>query len=182
MENTAIRLDGDIVNEQKNPLFELGLKYPTLLGKLWGNLSSLELTIRIYIARVEGIEEQSPQLEKMKVGEVVNKHPLVWCGINNSFSEVIDYFNRLVTITKRIDKEKVLKLRNTLAHSRIFSLNKQSPFIMMGFVKSDKGIIINYKQIMNQKWFDENIKWTGNEVERISGLYNSKVINRKEDL
>ena len=118
----------------------------------------------------------------MKVGEVVNKHPLVWCGINNSFSEVIDYFNRLVTITKRIDKEKVLKLRNTLAHSRIFSLNKQSPFIMMGFVKSDKGIIINYKQIMNQKWFDENIKWTGNEVERISGLYNSKVINRKEDL
>jgi hypothetical protein len=99
------------------------------LGKLWTNFNSLELLLRFYIAKKLGKPDIGLDGE---VGEIFNVNPIT---DYNSFRMLTSKYNKLSETP--IIFEPIEKLRDALAHGRIFT-NDDTPMTVVKFSKPEK--------------------------------------------
>lgn len=122
-----------------------GLKeYTFSLGKLWTNFNSLELLIRFYIAKKT---QQSDLGLDGNLGEEIDKNPVTdYC----SFRELTKKFNELSC--QRLDFEPIAKLRDALAHGRVFT-NDQSPLTVIKYSRpKENKVTVEYREVLNTEF------------------------------
>lgn len=145
-------------------------KHVINLGQLWANLASLDLLIRAYIIRKTDQETSAVNLDNLREGDVVKEtiltsyHPL---------NELISDFNKLCEKLDQIDKDRVLRIRDSLAHGRVYSNKADGPMKLIKFGKPKDGLVeVKVLEEMNQEWFNESIKFLVSTVEKVAGLFN----------
>src|SRR5438094_506073 len=85
------------------------------LGAVVGNLMSLEVLLRAAVAKLGAGEWSGPDLEKLAVGQRV---PVNSMTSYDALGKIIDKYNSLVTAPHRIDRDRLVALRDAIAHGR----------------------------------------------------------------
>jgi hypothetical protein len=79
---------------------------------------SLEFLIRGCLFKKEGQENTVPNLTKIQEGQLIPKNALT---NYDNLGQIIQKFNKHSDIVYKIDQQKILRLRDGIAHGRILS-------------------------------------------------------------
>lgn len=144
-------------------------KFPDCLGRLWSNLLSLEVIMRLCILRKRGQGSSTLDLATLTEGTTVEENALT---NYDSLGKVIDKFNSEFTKENWItEKEKIVRLRDALAHGRFIS-SFPSPIKFYKFSKPKAGKVnIELIEELTIEWFDINIKLISKDIRRIHKIY-----------
>ncbi len=123
------------------------------LGKVIGNLSSLELMVRLFLHNVEFNRYGSPppevDLDKIEVGDVV---PENYFSNYDSLGDLIKKYNSLVSSQKVLElcvDETIVKLRDAFAHGRVLSQQPELALQLYKFEKPSRKHQVRVEQIAN---------------------------------
>ena len=159
-----------------------------LLGKLTGNLQSLETSLRLYLLIVEKAKriDQSPGTLywNMKKGDIV----AVDAFTNyDQLSGIIEKFNLEVDrcgYGTQIDKAEVVRIRDLLAHGRVSanaSDERQLKIIKFENPKGSQTVVVSDCAMMNAPWFRETNDFIRCQLECvIAALKNVGAISPKK--
>lgn len=158
----------------------MGSDYDTNLGRLEVNLRSLEINIRIFLLINErNLTEAGKFListRKLKVNKEVEEN---WFTKYSHFSDLVKEYNRVLSLSHNYCgckiNDKLISLRNALAHGRAFYSEISPPFKTMRllqFVYSGKNIkprkiVVEYQNKMTYYWLDQKIRWVKKEGEKV---------------
>ena len=145
--------------------------YLEKLGGLLVNISSLEFLLRVCLLRHEGKEQGKFALNKVKVGERVEKNSFTG---RDTLGTVIEKFNRIFKNQHGVNKlQNLNKIRNVITHSRIFPDNPNTPLIIIKFNSSMNRRFVDVEAIqeLNEKWLNEELKLVRLEIKRLSDFY-----------
>lgn len=132
-----------------------------LLGKLLGNLQSLELAIRALLSARPGArqvqEAHAVDISDLPVGSVL---PVSDFTDRTYFSELVTAFNvDAASRSKPQINVKVVSIRNALAHGSVFTRAKAFPLRLLRFSKPTNGrVTMRMNEEMSEEWFGEHIK------------------------
>lgn len=169
--------------------------YSENFGQLFLNLLTIEFLLRTCIVKKDQSEEKEEmretgdtdlEIEKLKElwekdirrifnsqeGDMVVRNALT---DENSFSNVIEKFNAYSDIEYKIDRNKLVKLRNGLAHGRISFYDMKSPPIFFNYKRvedNEKKVRVLYSEKLDEEFFQKNLKYT---LEILESLH--KIIN-----
>jgi hypothetical protein len=107
------------------------------VGRIVGNLQSLELVLRLFLYEEKAEEGQLPQPGDTTVRET-------WLTNYKSLGEVVSAYNAKLTkdeMPRFVVDNTVVAVRDALAHGRVVSLKPSPPFTLFKFVKPRKGIV-----------------------------------------
>ncbi len=113
--------------------------YARNLGKVVGNLHSLEIMLRLFLHKVElnryGATPPEVSLDNIKAGNVLPENYLTnW----DSLGDLVKKYNDSVTYRGVLElcvDEIVVKLRDTFAHGRVLGKQPEPPFQIYKFEK-----------------------------------------------
>jgi hypothetical protein len=119
---------------QQQSLFD---NYQRALGKVIGNLHSLEMLLRLFLHNVDseryGFTPPEVNLDKIKAGDIVGENYL---SNYDSLGKLVHRYNKLVDSKNatelRVD-EVVIELRDALGHGRILGQQPAPPFRLYRF-------------------------------------------------
>jgi hypothetical protein len=140
------------------------------IGDIITNLLSLELALRLLLDEWEKQRSggnDSLNLFTIKVGEWVPENSLT---NRESLSQLIEKVNKLAEghqLQDRLDG-KIGKLRNGLAHGRLFSPDPNGPFCIMKFSKYPKNGMrqVEFSERLTSEWLDQQTEHTFNEIQK----------------
>lgn len=126
------------------------------LGKIIGNLQSLEVALRAAIMQLDETVTSSLKIGALKVGDKVPEDPFT---NYDSLGPTISKFNALVPNSSRIDRNPLVTLRDALAHGKPLSDKKEFPLTLIKFSKPDKAgqVTVEGIYLMTVEWFQEQI-------------------------
>ncbi|WP_219726504.1 hypothetical protein [Burkholderia humptydooensis] len=134
-------------------------EHSNLLGKLHGNLSSLEATLRLFLshdARARGAPHQGDW--NRGIGEEVDETPMTdW----RSLGQLIDDFN---TISGRRDlgvviDRGIVAIRDAFAHGRIILHEGDADMRLVKFSRPVRGRVkVEFNQLLTADWLGEQIR------------------------
>jgi len=144
--------------------------YDKKLGKLWNYLLSLEVLLRGCILIKRNQESSLPRLDILKAGDIVEENALT---NYDSLGKVIDRFNSFFKKEDWvIDKDKIVQLRDVLAHGRLISFKLNYPVKIFKFAKPVKSNVkVEFTEEMTSDWFDKNLVFLRKELGRIAGIF-----------
>ena len=133
------------------------------LGQVVENLQSLEATLRIILAQGCG-----PDPFKLQAGQQVPvTHMTNWATLG----KLIKKFNRAVPTKYKLDKARIVNLRDALAHGFTLIKHPGSPTRLIKFGKPKNGMVrVEIAVDMTREWLAEQRKATFEAHERI-GAY-----------
>lgn len=108
-------------------------EYALALGKLWGNINSLEFLLRAILQNRQKLGHKY-NLGKLKVGDLV---PVDWVTRYAYFSDLVKGFNDIATPQHRIPLS-LIETRNALAHGSMSSTKMSFPLRLVKFGREDK--------------------------------------------
>ena len=124
--------------------------YVEELGKVIGNLQSLELILRFYLLKHEGAPMLSSHLDTVTVGDVVPKNALT---DYRSLGQLLDAYNERVGPQDALQAEEIVRLRDALAHGRLLARQPGPPFRLLKFSDPKKGPIkIEIDESIDRSW------------------------------
>lgn len=129
------------------------------LGKLLGNLQSIEMGARLAIVKLDARAAQivQAQLPTAKVGDDVEVNAF---SNNDDLRQTLEKFNKRAPHTCHIDVGPVVDLRDTLAHGRTFGSGPLgSPLRLLKFSRKaqDNRVSIEVAEDMTPEWFQSKI-------------------------
>jgi hypothetical protein len=146
------------------------------LGKLVGNLQSLEALLRMYLQSITRKASGSPVSGKpywnMSVGDVVPENPFT---NYDSLGTLLHKFNIDIEPCDRSLKldSSVVGIRDLLAHGRVAA--DAPDLTQMRIVKFDRpssgAARVAAAALMDEKWFETNIALVRDEIERVHAAY-----------
>ncbi len=145
--------------------------YSDNLGRLITNLHSLEVSIRDFLFTNDfGLEAATvhvQSLRELKIGQSVSENHFT--NYNSLRTLIVKYNEQVSTFASElIVDDDIVNLRDALAHGRVFSFEPSSPSILLKFSKPKNGNTeVEFMAIMTRDWFDEQIKWTQNELKKV---------------
>jgi hypothetical protein len=138
------------------------------LGKIVGNLLSLEMGARLAIVKHDewAAKQVQSQLPQVKAGDLVEL---------NAFTNLDDLENTLKKFNKRapsnchLDVDPIVNLRDALAHGRTFGFGavKHLRLLKFGGKAKDGKVLVELAQDMDETWFQTNIKMLNAALEKI---------------
>lgn len=138
-------------------------------GILWHHLLTLELQLRFCIYRKKGEEFSLPILNILKQGDIIKKDSLIDC---KSLNEIIETFNSMF---KRdgmsVNKDKIMRLRNALAHGKILSIEDFPTKIYNLSSVDNWRVKVEFVETMTIDWFDTNIDFVTKEITKLNNFY-----------
>jgi len=145
------------------------------LGRLITNLHSLELVLRDFLLTdTEGLNKSrrhARSLKKMRIGQYVAENPFT---NYDSLKRLIDKYNKRVETGAKgyaVD-EKIVKLRDAIAHGRTFAYGPDMPMLLMKFSRPKEGMVkVEFSAVMTIDWFDKQIKWVKRELDKAIEAY-----------
>ena len=149
------------------------------LGKLTGNLQSLETSLRMYLLKVEKAKrvDQSPGTLywNMKKGDTV----AVDAFTNyDQLKEIIEKFNLEVARCghgTKVDKNEVVRIRDLLAHGRVSADapdERQLKIIKFENPRGSQTVIVSECAELNDSWFKETNDFIRCQLECVNAALN----------
>lgn len=141
------------------------------LGGLVGNLQTLEMFIRLALAQREGSPVRNTYGDDFRNAPVGTPIPLSDFSNFHSLNRLIDAFNESFPLCP-LDKD-LIKLRDALAHGRVFKGPTEADFRIVKFSKPSKtGVVIEYRAVMDEAWFVHNKEWVASAVKTVGNTFN----------
>jgi hypothetical protein len=147
---------------------KLRKEYEANLGKLFTNILSLEMLLRLYLFYKEpNIFINEFKLDSFKEGDIV---PNNYFTNSCTLRPLIEKYNIYCTDNFRelsIDPD-LANVRNALAHGRVLS---QEPSLcnirLFNFELKNKNQTLTYNKIMDKEWFKKNITLFLNAIRNV---------------
>lgn len=148
-----------------------------LLGKILGNLQSLEFALRAVLYENES-EPHYPldygkNLNDLSEGDIVPENAMTDYSslgqlIDRFNSEIADGDNRLM-----VDQD-LLKLRDALAHGRVSSKSESGDLVLIKFDRPKNNTVkVSYVQKMTKDWLKAQVKKIYEQTKMVIGTLNS---------
>jgi hypothetical protein len=144
-----------------------------LLGKLLGNLQSLETLLRVYLmsARSDPAGTKPPGADywKLVAGDEVPEDPF---SNYDTLSTLINKFNSSVPAlgpSQQVDTA-VVGLRDLLAHGRVSADEAdETRLAILKFAKPVTGRVrVVASAVMTEEWFAQNVAFVREQIERVA--------------
>jgi hypothetical protein len=145
------------------------------LGKLLGNLQSIEMGARLFLDKVD-VQRASQiliSLPQLKEGDWVECSPLT---NGQDLRQVLERFNKFAP-EQRIEVDQIVRLRDALAHGRVFgygSMQVAKSLRLLKFARKENTGKVQVVMVedMTEKWFDENLEFLKDALEKIRTALN----------
>jgi hypothetical protein len=129
------------------------------LGKLLGNLQSLEMGTRMAIVKLDqrAAEQVQSQLPQVKAGDSVEFNAFT---NNDDLTQTLEKFNKRAPNECRIDIGLIVSLRDALAHGRTFGFGSAEHLRLLKFSRKqeDGKVVVELAVDMTDDWFRKNIR------------------------
>lgn len=149
----------------KRELFEL---HALNLGKLVGNLQSLEMGARLAIVKVDRwvAKQVRTQLPQVRVGDSVEVNAFT---SSDDLRQTLEKYNKQAPSDCRIDVLPVVRLRDALAHGRTFAFGSVNHLRLLKFGRKTKDgqVPVELAEDMTAEWFNENIQMLNKMLEKV---------------
>ncbi len=141
-------------------------EYIVLLGKLKSNLISLETILRFCILKKEGDEKNFISPFKTEIGDIIKIDAFT---NYDDLGKLIDKYNDYQLENEKIDKDKIVSIRDLFAHGRAFSSTEESPLVIVKYSKPNNGFVkMTHKEVLGVKWFNDAIMTIHDLAEKIA--------------
>ncbi len=140
-----------------------GTEHVIGLGKIIGNLHSLELLLRVFLCEANG---ENLEFSASSTGTVRETHLTNFM----SLGALIDIYNSTLSPPEKIFSvdRSVVKIRDAIAHGRMTSLSATFPLTLHKFGKPKAGLVpIELMEVISEKWLDENRQLIRDQMEKI---------------
>lgn len=150
-------------------------EHPKQLGKLVGNLQSIEMLARLYLAiKAAGcLEKAGPNVTNTKKGDEVELTPL---SDPRSLEPVLKDYNLNVNADQKVSVEEIILLRDALAHGRVFGSGPldRGHLKLLKFAKKKQNgkVEVTLCEDMSDDWFKQKIALLEDATQRIQGALN----------
>lgn len=128
-----------------------------LLGQLKINLISLETLLRFYLFKKESCDKDFVSPTKIKIGDKVKINAFT---NYDTLDILIEKYNKYQKLNDKINSNKILSIRNLLAHGRAYSLDCKTnfPLVFVKFSKEHNGFVkMIYKESLDSNWLKKSI-------------------------
>ncbi|MBN1124454.1 MAG: hypothetical protein JXA82_05555 [Sedimentisphaerales bacterium] len=154
-------------------------KYLEKLGLLMSLFHSLEFLLRVYLyylpEAIAGRNEKrkaipgKTHIYYSKVGEDVN---LTEMTNYDTIGKLIEKYNRNQSTPKeaKIEKARLVALRDALAHGRVSSLSAEGDAHLIKFskpIKDKTTVKITFNETLSESWFDEQIQKVQTAINKV---------------
>ncbi|HEY8007680.1 MAG TPA: hypothetical protein VIE66_13010 [Methylocella sp.] len=129
-----------------------GTEHTIGLGKIIGNLHSLELLLRVFLCEKN---RENLDFPESSTGVVQETHLTNFMSLGN----LIDAYNATLAPLEEIFSidRSVVKIRDAIAHGRLTSLATTFPLTLHKFGKPKAGVVtIELVEVISEKWLSEN--------------------------
>jgi hypothetical protein len=153
------------------------MEHATQLGKVIGNLLSLEYLLRLYLYDRALITPHEPfpkgfKLEATSVGSGVPHNALT---SYDSLKQLIKLYNVYVPAQLKLD-ESLVNLRDAIAHGRVSAPAKDAPLKLMKFSDPRRGpITVVISEELSPEWFGEQVKRTHAAILKVAQAAGAEV-------
>jgi hypothetical protein len=139
------------------------------LGKLLGNLQSLEMGARMVIVKLDqwAAKQVQTQLPQVRTGDLVELNAFTNA---DDLTHTLEKYNKRVPLDCRIDVEPIVRLRDALAHGRTFGFGSMKHLRLLKFSRKAKEgkVSVELAEDMSGEWFLENILILQQAFERVT--------------
>lgn len=137
------------------------------VGMLIGNLQSLEFCTRAAVARMSRVRWGG--LNAMQPCQLVPEDPMT---NYDQLGTVLQKFNGLASAKFQLDVEKIVDLRDQLAHGRVSAITPDFPLTLLKFGIPAKGMVRVLARIeMTEAWFAQQRRFVYDSIQAVdSGL------------
>lgn len=142
------------------------------LGKLMGNLQSLEMGARMAIQKLDpqSSAELPETLLKVKQGDWVGISPLT---NKDDLRQTIAKYNRHAPLDCRLEVGPIVRLRDALAHGRVFAFGRVRQDATLRLIKFDRNpkdsrIHIALVVDMTADWFSTNVRILSASLQKVA--------------
>lgn len=139
------------------------------LGKLVGNLLTIEMASRLAIVKLDeyAASKVFSQLPQVNEGDQVE-----WNAFTNAddLRQTLEKYNKRAPLKCKVNITAIVNLRDALAHGRTFGFGKMKHLRLLKFNrKQHQGkVSVDLVQDMNDIWFDENIEMLNEAVNKVT--------------
>lgn len=143
------------------------------LGKVVGNLQTIELLARQSIAKLDRSHQGSSIdiLLHVKEAEFVDYSPIT---DKNDLGQTLGRYNRLCPVQFKIDAYPIIKLRDAIAHGRVFGMQGSQSGMrehlrLIKFEKKQSGRKVRVEHVidMTPEWFSKTITTLEGAIENL---------------
>lgn len=147
-----------------------------LLGKLTGNLLTIELSARLMVAKREAggdLKKTRPLLPQLKEGDWVEITPL---SNNSDMRVALEKYNSCVRRSHpelTVDVDAIVFLRDALAHGRAFGVTdpEAGPYLRLlkfGRTAQNNKVQVTSRVDMTKDWFDSRAQMLSEAVSKVA--------------
>jgi hypothetical protein len=140
-----------------------GIEHVIGLGKIIGNLHTLELLLRVFMCEAKGENLEFPD---SSTGPMQETHLTNYM----SLGDLLGAYNSTLAPPEEIFSVdcSVVKIRDAIAHGRLTSLYKTFPLTLHKFGKPKAGqVTIELTEVISERWLDEKRKLIRAQMEKI---------------
>ena len=153
----------------KRELFEL---HALNLGKLVGNLQSLEMGARMVIVKLDqrAAKQVQTQLPQVRAGDAVELNAFT---NDDDLNQTLGKYNKRAPLNCRIDVVPIVRLRDALAHGRTFGFGSVKHLQHLRLLKfsrktKDGKVPVELAEDMTAEWFSQNIRMLNKALEKVT--------------
>jgi hypothetical protein len=140
------------------------------IGTIITNLQSLEFALRLFLAESVGPGQPKLNIHHLQLGDSVSESYLT---DYDSLGTVIRKANRHLKELhrpERVDAD-LVRLRDALAHGRVFALNPDGPYMIRKFGKPVDGRVeVVYALDLTEDRLRLEVKRSGEEIHKVIGV------------
>ena len=143
-------------------------EHAQLVGRLVGNLQSLEFALRAYL-----YEKKSPphapfasgqSLHSFNVGDIVPENAMT---DYSTLGKLIERYNQGVEARFQVDSS-IVSVRDALAHGRVSALDPAQDLVLLKFEKPSGGLTkVTYAQALTADWLKSQTTRIFGEIQKI---------------
>ena len=138
------------------------------LGKLVGNLLSLEMGARMVIAKLDqrAAKKVQTHLPQVKIGDLVEVNAFT---NQDDLTQTLERYNKRAPLDCRINIDPIVRLRDALGHGRAFGFGTVKHLRLLKFSReeTDGKVSVELSEDMTDEWFSEKIRMLGDALERV---------------
>jgi len=139
------------------------------LGGLLGNLHSLEFAIRLCLAQQPGSPARGLYADDFREAAVGTEIPDTDMSNFASLGRLIDKFNAVFGHSGSTVDRDLVRLRDVLAHGRVFAGPDDDHFRIIKFEPPKNGMAkVSYNQTMTEEWFASNKRRVREAIETVA--------------
>jgi hypothetical protein len=138
------------------------------LGKLTGNLQSVEMGARMVIVKLDqwAANQVQTQLPQVRTGDLVELNAFT---NEDDLTQTLEKYNKRAPLDCRIDIDSIVSLRDALAHGRTFGFGSVKHLRLLKFSRKTKDgkVLVELAEDMTDEWFREKIRILDQALEKV---------------